>query len=319
MDQSDKIDKIKKESYMSICDSSKKIIDNLSSDLIKMPDNIRNDIISNVTEIYNWICVTDYQSIEIDKYKEILHDYKINYSIYILQQSTPIIELNASNLEEETDKGIEIYDDDTDTKKYEEQINYFRKVIDEYENIGKQIKIVKFMENSKYNSQNFLENLEKLQILFDEIFNYASDTLCSFFIKKNITEEIVDEYTNKLFNLDVEFKEQFSSFEEEFNIVNKLINKLEEKENYYISLLEILHNNLNSKISNSINTNLDNNTDTNLDNNIDTNLNEQIKIITNKLDVIIEFQSVIYKMNSGYINVDMDKLSNILSHINNLK
>ena len=325
MDQSDKIDKIKKESYMSICDSSKKIIDNLSNDLIKIPDKIRNDIISNVTEIYDWISLTDYQSIEVDKYKEILHDYKINYSIYIIQQSDPIIHLDASNLEEEKDKGIEIYDDDTETKKYEEQINYFRKIIDEYENIGKQIKIVKFMDISKYNSQDFLENLENLQKSFDELFNYASDILCSFFIEKNLTEEIVDEYTNKLFNLDINFKEKFSLFEEEFNIVNKLIKKLEEKENFYISLIEKLQNNLKSEFANSIDTNLidtnlidTNSIDTNLDINLDTNLDQQIKIISDKLDIIIEFQTVIYKMNSGYINVDMDKLSNMLSHLDNL-
>jgi hypothetical protein len=53
MDQSDKIDKIKKESYMSICDSSKKIIENLSNNLIKIPDKIKHEIISNVTEIYD--------------------------------------------------------------------------------------------------------------------------------------------------------------------------------------------------------------------------------------------------------------------------
>jgi molecular chaperone DnaK (HSP70) len=340
MDQSDKIDKIKKESYMYICDSSIKIIDNLSNDLVKIPEQIKNEIISNVTEIYNWILALDYQSIEVDRYKEILHDYKINYSIYILQQSTPILELDASNLEEEKDKGIEIYDDDIETKKYEEQINYFRKVIDEYENIGKQIKIVKFMDNSKYNSQESLENLENLQKLFDELFNYAYDTLCSFFIEKNLTGEIVDEYVNNLFNLDVQFKEKFSSFEEEFNIVNKLIKKLEEKENYYLNLLENInksigkknkkfnrtnksnksnksgkkHNKKNNKIYNGKSTQ-------NKNKNKNSSLNLQkknIKSITDKLDIIIEFQSVIYKMNSGYINVDIDKLTNMLSHLNNL-
>ena len=319
MDQIDKIDKIKKESYMSICDSSKKIIDNLSNDSTKIPDDIRKTIISNVKEIYDWICSTDYQTIEVDKYKEILHDYKINYSIYIIQQSTPIIELDASNLEEEKDKGIEIYDDDTNSKKYEEQINYFRNIIDEYDSIGKQIKIAKFMDNSKFNKTEFTQNLEELQKLFDELFNYSSDTLCSFFIDKNLNDEIVDEYVNKLYNLDIEFKEKFISFEEEFNIINKLINKLNEKENYYINLLEKLQNNLDEQ-NNLEQNNLEQN---NLDeqNNLaeQNNSENEIKIIMDKLDIIIEFQSVIYKMNSGYIKVDMDKLSNMLSHINNLQ
>jgi molecular chaperone DnaK (HSP70) len=309
MDQMDKIDKIKKESYMSICDSSKKIIDNLSNDSIKIPDDIRNAIISNVKEIYDWISSNDYQSIEVDKYKEILHDYKINYSIYIIQQSSPIIELDASNLEEEKDKGIEIYDDDTNTKKYEEQINYFRKIIDEYDGIGKQIKIAKFMDNSKFNKTEFTQNLEELQKMFDQLFNYASDTLCSFFINKNINDEIVDEYVNKLYNFDIEFKEKFISFEEEFNIINKLINKLNEKENYFINLLEKMQNNSNEQ----------NNLDKQNNSGEQNNLENEIKVLMDKLDVIIEFQSVIYKMNSGYIKVDMDKLSNMLSHINNLQ
>ena len=298
MDQADKIDKTKKESYMSICDSSKKIIENLSNDLIKIPEEIKNLVISNVTEIYDWVVSMDYQNIEVDKYKEILHDYKINYGIYILQQNAPIIELDASNLEEEKDKGIEIYDDSINTKKYEEQINYFRKVIEEYENIGKQIKIVKFMNNVQHNQ----EDLQQIENLFEELFNYASDTLCSFFINKNLIDETVDEYCNNLFNLDSVFKEKFAFFEEEFNIINKLINKLHEKENYYIELLEQIQNNLNE----------------NTDENLNENLDKQIKIIKDKLDIIIEFQSVIYKMNSGYINVDIDKLSNILANLDNL-
>lgn len=143
MDQADKIDKIKKESYMDLISSSEKILHNLMNDDIKIPAQIKQTIISNVNEIYDWLKNNDYQSISIDKYKEILHDYKINYSIYLIQQTSNHIELEASNLEEEKDKCIEIYDDDYNTKKYEEQINYFRKVNDDYENIKKQINITK--------------------------------------------------------------------------------------------------------------------------------------------------------------------------------
>lgn len=310
MDHSDKIDKFKKESYMSICDSSKKIIDNISSDFIKVPPQIKNEILSNVKEIYDWISSMDYQSIDVDKYKEILHDYKINYSIYIIQQSAPIVDLDASNLDEEQDKGIEIYDDNYETKKYEEQINYFRNIINEYENIKKQINIVKFTNN--YNSDIFLQNFEQLQLSFDKVFNYASDTLCSFFIDKNLNELTVDEYTNQLYNLDIEFKEKFSCFEKEFNIIGKLINKLEEKENYYLNLLENLENSKNSK--NSENSENSNNDLISINQN---DITEQIKNISDKLDIIIEFQTIIYKMNSGYIDVDLDKLSNILTHLDN--
>ena len=148
MDQFDKTDKLKKESYMSIFDNSKKILENLSDNSNKIPDEIKHIIVTNVTEIFDWIKSTNYQDIEIDKYKEILHDYKINYSIYLLQQNLNVSEFEASNLEDENNKGIEIYDDNVNTKKYEEQIIYLRKIIDEYDLLKKQIKIIKLMNHS---------------------------------------------------------------------------------------------------------------------------------------------------------------------------
>lgn len=285
MDQIDKTDKIKKESYNSIIDSSNKILENLSGDTVKIPPEIKQTIIDNINEILMWLKNTPYQDIEIEKYKEIMHDYKINYSIYIIQQSTPIIELEASNVEE--DKGIEIYDDDTNAKDYEEQINYFRKIVDEYDNIGKQIKITKFSNMSKANDKK-LENdnkFNKIETLYDNLFNFASDNLLNFFINKNLSQEYVDSIVNELYQMDVDFKKEYNLFDSEFNIISKLINKLEEKENYYLSLLE----------------------------QDDTNEN-----INNKLDIILEYQSIIYKMNSGYIDTDIDRLTSMLSTVENL-
>ena len=344
MDQVDKIDKIKKESWLSIFDSSKKIIDNLSSEVMKIPEEIKQIILSNVNEIFEWIKSLDYQSIDIEKYKEILHDYKTNYSIYIIQQSTPIIEFEASNVEEEKDKGIEIYDDDTITKKYEEQINYFRKVVDEYDNIGKQIKIIKFMDKSNFNIniEEFNSDINILEELFDKVSSFASDNLLNFFINKNLSDEVVNELTSNLYNLDVEFKDKFNIFDDTFNVISKLINKLEEKENYFLNLLEEKYQQINSQNNNlyfvkmNINDKFDDNIEINhLDNHVDNNYNElpeqiklvnpeiksinpEIKSINDKLDIIIEFQSIIHKMNSGYITTDIDKLSNIFNSLENL-
>ena len=39
--------------------------------------------------------------------------------------------------------------------------------------------------------------------------------------------------------MDINFKEKFNTFDDEFNIVSKLINELEEKENYYLRQLEL--------------------------------------------------------------------------------
>ena len=292
MDQIDKIDKIKKESYDSILDTSNKIIENLSGGLIKIPIEIKNTIIDNVYEILNWLKMNDYKDIEIEKYKEILHDYKINYSIYIFQQSTPILEFEASNMEDEKNKGIEIYDDNINTKVYEEQINYLRKIVDDYDNIGKQIKIIKFIDKSKYTEELSQNNeFEQLERLFDDILNFASDNLLNFFINKNLSQEYVDDIINKLYIMDIDFKQKFNSFDNEFNVITRLINQLDEKENYYLNLLE----ELNDKLK------LDNN-----DN------NQDIKLINDKLDIILEYQSIIYKMNSGYIESDIDKINNIL-------
>lgn len=349
MDQSDKIDKIKKESYMSIIDSSKKILENLSNDFVKIPDGYKQPIINNITEIYEWIKNKDYQTIDIEKYKEILHDYKINYSIYIFQQTNLVNELEASNLEEEKDKGIEIYDDDINTKKYEEQINYFRKVIDDYEQIEKQIKIIKTinLKSSSItiittNTHNIIE--EEL----NNVINFASENIFKFFTKKNISDDFVDEITNKLYLLDTNFKEKFNQYDAEFNIVSKLIKKLEEKENYFLNLLESLEiNNINStsefdtmikkdflnidleyefdfdikvhKFDNYKETKLDfNKQDNIIENNLIKLINNQIKLINDKLDIIIELQSIIHKMNSGYIEPDNDKLLHMLECVENL-
>lgn len=323
MDAIDKIDKMKKESYNSIIDSSNKILENLSEEYIKIPEEIKQTIITNVKEILNWLSNTEYQNIEIEKYKEILHDYKINYSIYIILRSGPIIELEDSNAEEEKDKGIEIYDDDTNAKTYEEQINYFRKVVDEYDGIGKQIKIIKFMEKSKTEQsvqQTRQTQLDDLEKTFNTVFDFASDNLLNFFINKNLTSEYVDEVVNKLYQMDIDFKEKFNLFDDEFNIVSKLINKLEEKENYYLGLLELMGNTL--KIIDD--DNLTKPTEPNEPNEpiepIEPNepiINDknEIKSINDKLDIILEYQSVIYKMNSGYIESDMDRLTNMLETI----
>ncbi len=282
MDHIDKIDKIKKESFDSIIDNSNMILNNLSSDIIKMPSEIKDTIIENVNEIIKWLSITDYKDIEIDKYKEILHDYKINYSIYIFQQSTPHIVLDSANAEEEKDKGIEIYDDDTNAKIYEEQINYFRKIVDEYDKIDKQMKIIKFLkpnENNNVHSQS-----SELEILFKNVFDFASDNLFNFFINKNLSPEYVDDIVNKLHTMDFEFKQKFDLFDEEFNVISKLINKLDEKENYYLGLLEMSNDD-------------DNHT----------------QLINDKLDIVLEYQTIIYKMNSGYIEPDIDKIAVILN------
>lgn len=329
MDQIDRIDKIKKESYLSLIDSSKKIIENLNSDEVQIPQETKNDIINNVQEILSWLESNKYDQIDIDKYKELLHDYKINYSIYMIQQITPIINLESA--EDEDNKGIEIYEDDNNSKKYAEQIKYFRNIIDEYDNIKKQINILKHLEINK-DFKDFESNIVQIENNFEEVNDYANDILIRFFIDKNINDGIVEEYVTNLYNLDVQFKEYFEQFNEEFNIVNKFINKIKEKEDSLLKQLEILTNstdfNLNDnvdknkdQIENSIKNDysIENADGTNLEdicqnivNNLEPN-NQEIDNINSKLDVILEFQSFIYKIDSGYVKTDLNKINHMIN------
>jgi hypothetical protein len=105
--------------------------------------NLKANKDNNVFEILTWLKDNNYENIEIDKYKELLHDYKMNYSIYIIQSNNSNL-INLESAEDEKIKKeksyIEIYDTEDTNKNYIEQIKYFRNIIDEYNDIYKQLK-----------------------------------------------------------------------------------------------------------------------------------------------------------------------------------
>lgn len=279
MDQKDKIDKFKKESYLSLIDSSNKILENIIT--IEIPLEIKEIIKNNLDEILLWLNNTKYQDIDIEKYKELLNDYKINYSIYIIQQNVPIQHLESAN--DDDCKGIEIYDEDNNSKKYFDQIMYFRNIINEYDNINKKLKISKYIENSN------TELLNNLYIYFDKVNQYTNDILIKFFIEKDLTDNIVNDYCLNLNNLDIEFKEQYNLFNDEYNIINKLITKIKNKEDELLDKLEKENN------------------------------NEYVNVINKKLDVIIEFDSIIYKINSGYTtDIENNKILDMIKILESL-
>jgi heat shock protein 1/8 len=294
MDQLDRIDKMKKESYLSLIDSSNRILENLSSNEIKIDVTIKENISFNVTEILEWLKTQDYLQIDTDKYKELLHDYKINYSIYLIQNIAPIINLDSAN---DTDtNGIEIYDDDINNKKYSEQIKYIRSVIDEYDTMNKQLKIYSFMDVSNIDIKNIL--IPKLNMLFQQISEYSNDILIKFFIDNQLNDDIVNQSITKLNELDIEFKSHYDKLDSEFNIINKLIDKIKEKELYYLNLLD-----------NTVNTDNSDNSD-----NSNHTLTELIiNDINNKLENILEYDSIIYKINNGYIPFEYSKIIEIIN------
>lgn len=316
MDQIDRVDKMKKESYLSLIDSSKKIIENLNSSDLQIPQETKDDIINNVEEILIWLESNNYFEIETEKYKELLHDYKMNYSIYLIQQTNQLINLESAN--DNDNKGIEIYEDDNNSRKYFEQIKYFRSIVDEYDDIKKQINIYKYLDLTSNNdiTNNTELIINNIENNFKEVYDYANDILIKFFIEKNINDEIVDNYVTNLYQLDIKFKEYFDLFNEHFNLVNKLIQKINEKEDYLLKQLEqyITESNIDSNENISLGTNLldiINNSETN-SNKIVNETNNKINNINSKLDIILEFQAIIYKINSGYIKVDLNKINNMI-------
>ena len=286
MDQIDRIDKMKKESYLSLIDSSKRILENINSSEVKLDPSIKSDISSNVKEILDWLIEQNYLEIAQEKYSELLHDYKMNYSIYLIQNTAPIINLETAN--EEDTKGIEIYDDETNNKRYAEQIKYFRTIIDDYESIGKQMKIYSFMDSGdETKNKNKKDLLDSLTELYTNLYDYANDSLIKLFVETNLTDELVNEYCIKMNELDSEFKELFDSLDKEYNVITQLVNKIREKENEYLSQLD----------------------------NVKDEESEEYKTITKKLDTIIEFDSWIYKINNGYIQYEYSKITEILNRL----
>ena len=288
MDSVDRLDKMQKESYLSLIDSSKRILENINSSEVKLDNNIKFDISANVKEILEWLTTQNYSDISQNKYKDLLHDYKMNYSIYLIQNNTPIINLESVN--DEDTKGIEIYEDDNN-KKYDEQIKYFRKLIDEYDTINKQMKIYSFMDSGNFEKNKIKkELLEKLEIIYHNLYDYANDILIKLFIDTNLTDDNVNNYCIKMSGYDVEFKDLFDTLDKEYNIVTKLTNKITEKENFYLDKLTGIEN------ENSV----------------------EHDEVNKKLDIIIDFDSYIYKINNGYIQYEYSKIIEMLNKLEEL-
>jgi molecular chaperone DnaK (HSP70) len=283
MDQIDKLDKMKKESYLTLIDSSTRILENINNPELKIDIVLKNSISLNIEEIINWLNSQNYLDIGQDKYRELLHDYKMNYSIYLIN-NTPIINQVETANEKDTNS-IEIYDDDINNKKYSEQITYFRNIINEYDTINKQIKNYSF--NTLNDEEQKLYNL--LLLSFNTSFDFANDSLIKLFVDVNLTDDFVNNMCSTMNNLDIEFKELFSKLDAQHNVINKLIEKIKEKENFYLNQLDLIQ-----------------------DKECD-----EYNFIYKKLDIIIDFDSYIYKINNNYEAFDDLKITNMLNFLDN--
>ena len=307
MDEIDRIDKYKKESFLQLKENCKRILENLASEELKITEIIKNEVKENVEEIESWLDSTNYEDIEIEKYKELLTDFKTNYSMFIIINSNLTTKnLDSADNHKET-KGIELYDEELENKKYVEHIKYVRNIIDELNDINKELKIFYYQEKIKIEIEiKNNNNEEKYNIIreqYDKINELANDLLVKFFIEKALSEEYVIENMGTIKTLYYTFKEDYNEFSESFNIFKQINKKIKEKEDKYIVLLDELNENINNNINNKIN-----NEET----------NKKIQLTNGILDLLIDYDSIIYKMNNGYEVVDDEKLNMMLEKLNNL-
>ena len=285
---------------MQLKENCKRILENLVSEELKITEIIKNEVKENVEEIESWLDSTNYEDIEIEKYKELLTDFKTNYSMFIIINSNLTTKnLDSADNHKET-KGIEIYDEELDNKKYVEHIKYVRNIIDELNDINKELKIFYYQEKIENNNE---EKYNTIKEQYDKVNELANDLLVKFFIEKALSEDYVIENMGAIKTLYYKFKEDYNEFSESFNIFKQINKKIKEKEDKYIVLLDELNENINNNINNKIN-----NEET----------NKKIQLTNGILDLLIDYDSIIYKMNNGYEVIDDEKLNTMLEKLNNL-
>ena len=269
MDEIDRIDKYKKMSYMQLKDNSLRIIESLNNDELKISKDKKDDIISNVNEIYAWLCESKYEDIDMEKYKELLCDYKTNYSLLMIMPKTGNID--TFNVEGGGGgvRGVEILDDDVNNKKYYEHIIFIRDLIEEYD---------------LYNKQIFDKHINDL---FRKVYDLANELLIKFFIESNISNDEVINSINTIKTYSEEFKNEYCKLNIELNILDRVIYKHKQIENKYLLLLD---------------------TD-------DINKNDDINKV---LDMLIDYDTIIYKMKNNYDVYDENKLILIETELDKL-
>lgn len=288
MDEIDRIDKYKKMSYMQLKDNCLRIIESLNNDELKICKEKKIDIISNVNEIYTWLCNLKYEDIDMEKYKELLHDFKTNYSLLMITPKTGTIDsFNAEGGGGGSGSGgsggggsggVEILDDDVNNKKYGEHIIFIRDLIEEYD---------------LYNKQIFDKHINDL---FRKVYDLANELLIKFFIESNISNDEVVNSINTIKTFSEEFKNEYCKLNIELNILDRVIYKHKQIENKYLLLLDTADN-------------------VGTADNVDTVDNVDINAI---LDTLIDYDTIIYKMKNNYDVYDENKLILIETELDKL-
>ena len=92
---------------------------------------------------------------------------------------------------------------------------YFRNIIEEYEQIKKQLDFYSMIEIEDKELKNKKEELLKnLLDKYNCLYNFANDSVIKIFISTNMTDEIINEMCLGMNSLDVEFKELYDRLPE---------------------------------------------------------------------------------------------------------
>lgn len=239
MDEIDKIEKKKKESHILLINNSTRILENVQSSNLKIPENIKEDIISNVSEILQWLKEKNYNDISLEKYKELIKDYKQNYSIYLIINEEKVFNELDSNVDNDKN-GVEIIDSEV-RDKFKNEIDFLKNVLNDCDNIHKELGIIKCMDIEERNKiGDFDEDkFQEIEKSFTEIYDKISnDILISIFINENLEKKELNEIILSVNDLYENFKEKFSVFNEEFNFINKLIKNINHKEDFILTRME---------------------------------------------------------------------------------
>ena len=113
--------------------------------------------------------------------------------------------------------------------------------------------------------------------------------------EKGLDNDTLIKYIETLKTLYDNFKEDYNTFSDSFNIFKQINKNIKEKENKYLILLDELNNNINNEEA-----------------------NKKIQLTNGILDLLIDYDSIIYKMNNGYEVVDVEKLNTMLEKLSNL-
>jgi molecular chaperone DnaK (HSP70) len=130
------------------------------------------------------------------------------------------------------------------------------------------------------------EIIEFLIKTCNNVCEFTSNLLTEFFTNNKLNDDIVNNFINDLYEKDCYYKKEFSIYEECFDIVIKISNILDNKENIYLEMLEI------------------------------ENINLSQEDIENKLEIILEYQKILHKIKNKYgeyVEYDNDYLKKILN------